>query len=205
MSAPAALAISKLMVPEDGAPVTMGKVQVPVAKIDQNGIDALARGALEGLKLYLNIIAMLLVFYAMVKLLNAVLGGLGGLVDVELSIELILGYVFAPFALMMGVQWDECLRVGMLLGKKITLTEIMAYLDLAEIQAGPNPLSERSSVIASYALCGFANFASIGIQIGGIGALAPERRGELARLGLRAMVAGTIAAMMTGAVAGVFI
>ncbi len=205
MSAPAALAVAKLLVPEDGQPTTMGRVDVPVDKIDKNGIDAIARGTLEGLQLYLNIIAMLLVFYAMITLVNAILGGIGDLVGLQLSLELILGYLFAPFALLMGVPWDECLQVGMLLGKKLTLTEIMAYLDLAEIQKSAAPLSERTAIIASYALCGFANFASIGIQIGGIGALAPERRGELARLGLRAMAGGTVAAMMTGAVAGIFV
>jgi CNT family concentrative nucleoside transporter len=204
MSAPAALAVAKLLVPETETPLTMGSVQVPIERLDQNGIDAIARGALEGLQLYLNIIAMLIVFYAMVTLVNSLFGGLGDLVGLKLSLELVLGYAFAPFAWLMGIPWDECLQVGMLLGKKLTLTELMAYLDLGQIQASAHPLSVRTATIVSYGLCGFANFASIGIQIGGIGALAPERRGELARLGMRAMLGGTIAAMMTGSVAAIF-
>jgi CNT family concentrative nucleoside transporter len=204
ISAPAALLVSKLLVPETEHPVTLGKVEVSSERPDKNGIDAIARGAIEGLQLYLNIIAMLLVFYAMVTLANAILGGVGDLVGLSLSLERIFGYLFWPFAFLMGVPADECLRVGMLLGKKLTLTELMAYLDLGEIQRSAEPLSERTAIITSYALCGFANFASIGIQIGGIGAMAPERRGDLARLGLRAMWGGTLAAMMTGAVAGLF-
>jgi CNT family concentrative nucleoside transporter len=204
ISAPAALLVSKLLVPETATPETLGRVDVTGERIDKNGIDAISRGAIEGLQLYLNIIAMLLVFFAMVTLANAILGGLGGLVGLDLSLERIFGYLFAPFAFLMGVPTDECLQVGMLLGKKLTLTELMAYLDLGEIQRSAAPLSERTATITSYALCGFANFASIGIQIGGIGAMAPERRGDLARLGLRAMWGGTIAAMMTGAVAGIF-
>lgn len=239
ISAPAAIAVAKLLVPETGIPVTLGglhperaAVAVPMtasattqdvldtapatpvtptsgaepgAKLDVNGIDAIARGAIDGLKLYLNIVAMLFVFYALVNLVNAILGGVGGLVDLELSLELLFGYAFAPFAWLMGVPLDECVRVGMLLGKKLTLTELMAYLDLGEIQRSAQPLSERTATITSYALCGFANFASVGIQIGGIAAMVPNRRGDLARLGLRAMFGGTIAAMMTGCVAALFL
>jgi len=204
LSAPAALAVSKLMYPETGQPATLGKVQIELERLDVNGIDALSRGTLEGLRLFLNIVAMLFVFYAMVMMINAILGAVGGLFDIQLSLEIILGYVFAPFALLMGIPWDEALTAGMLLGKKITLTELFAFIDFGQLQAGANALSERSAVIMSYALCGFANFASIGIQIGGIGGIAPERRGDLARLGVRAMIGGTIAAMMTGAVAGLF-
>jgi len=204
LSAPAALAVSKLMYPETGQPATLGKVQIELERLDVNGIDALSRGTLEGLRLFLNIVAMLFVFYAMVMMINAILGAVGGLFDIQLSLEIILGYVFAPFALLMGIPWDEALTAGMLLGKKITLTELFAFIDFGQLQAGANALSERSAVIMSHALCGFANFASIGIQIGGIGGIAPERRGDLARLGVRAMIGGTIAAMMTGAVAGLF-
>lgn len=170
-----------------------------------NGIDALARGTTEGLGLFLNIVAMLLVFFAVVTMVNAILTGIGDLVGVNLSLQLILGYAFAPFALLMGIPPDEALKVGMLLGEKIALTELIAYLDLGKLQAGAEALSERSATIASYALCGFANFASIGIQLGGIGAMAPERRGDLARLGLRAMLAGTVVGMMCGAVAGILV
>lgn len=232
ISAPAAIAVAKLLVPETGVPLTLGGLSAaasapaPLAqpapdddllgagqaqaaaagpRLDVNGIDAIARGAIDGLKLYLNIVAMLFVFYALVNLVNAILGGVGGLVDLELSLELLFGYAFAPFAWLMGVPLDECVRVGMLLGKKLALTELMAYLDLGEIQRSAQPLTERTAVITSYALCGFANFASVGIQIGGISAMAPERRGDLARLGMRAMFGGTIAAMMTGCVAALFL
>jgi len=205
LSAPAALAIAKLMVPETETPATLGRVTFDVERLDVNGLDALTRGTLEGLRLFLNIVAMLFVFYAMVMLVNALLGAVGDLVGVELSLEIILGYIFAPFALLMGIPLDEAVTSGMLLGKKMTLTELFAYLDFGQLQQSAHALSERSAIIMSYALCGFANFASIGIQIGGIGGLAPERRGDLARLGMRAMIGGTIAAMMTGSVAGLFL
>jgi len=205
MSAPAAVAVAKLLVPETEIPQTLGTVQVPVERIDYNGLDALARGTTEGLSLFLNVLAMLLVFFAVVTMVNFLLHAIGGLVGVDISLELIFGYLFAPFALLMGVPWDEALRVGMLLGKKITLTELMAYLDLANIQHSAAPLSDRTAKIASYALAGFANFASIGIQIGGISVMAPHRRGDLARLSMRAMLGGMVATMMCGAVAGIFI
>ena len=135
-------------------------------------------------------------------MMNALLGGVGDLLGVDLSLQSLLGKLFAPFAFLMGIPWDEATRVGTLLGEKMVLTELIAYMHLGDMQAGAHALSERSAVITSYALCGFANFASIGIQIGGIGGMAPGRRHDLARLGLRAMIGGTLAAMMTGAVAG---
>lgn len=205
LSAPAALAVAKLMVPETETPATLGRVDFAVERLDVNGLDALTRGTLEGLGLFLNIVAMLFVFYAMVMLVNAVLGAVGDLVGLELSLEILLGYLFAPFAVLMGIPLDEAVPSGMLLGKKMALTELFAYLDFGQLQRSADALSERSAVIMSYALCGFANFASIGIQIGGIGGMAPGRRADLARLGMRAMIGGTIAAMMTGAVAGLFI
>ena len=205
MSAPAAVAVAKLLVPETETPVTMSGVKIEVAKVDVNGIDALTRGTTEGLQLFLNILAMLLVFFAVVTMINALLHAVGGLFDVELSLQLILGYFFAPFAWLMGVPADEALRVGMLLGEKITLTELIAYMDLGTIQHSATPFTARTATIASYALCGFANFASIGIQLGGIGVMAPDRRADLARLGFRAMLGGTVAGMMCGAVAGLFI
>ena len=205
MSAPAALAIAKVMVPETGQPATLGMVRYERKKIDVNGIDALARGTLEGLKLFLNIAAMLLVFLAVIAMLNSFLAWVGSWFGWEMSLELILSYLFAPLAFAMGIPWDEALQVGILLGKKLTVTELVAFMDLGAWQTNPaTALSERTAVIASYALCGFANFASIGIQIGGIGGIAPERRGDLARLGMRAMIGGTLAAMMTGNVAGLF-
>ena len=203
MSAPAALVIAKVLFPENGEPVTRGHVEYEVEKIDVNGIDALTRGTLEGLKLFWNIAAMLLVFVAVVAMLNAIIGGIGGLFGLDISLELILGYLFAPFAYLMGIPASEAQAVGMLLGKKLVLTELVAFGDLATMQKSTvMALSDRTAVIASYALCGFANFASIGIQIGGIGGIAPERRGDLAKLGVKAMIGGTLAAMMTGAVAG---
>ncbi|MBN1947559.1 MAG: hypothetical protein JW797_17960 [Bradymonadales bacterium] len=202
MSAPAALAIAKIMVPETEPSETLGQVKLKIERPDVNGLDALSRGALDGLRLALNIAAMLLVFVAMIAMVNAVIGGLGSLVGLDLSLERILGWAFAPFALLMGIPWEEATTVGMLLGEKMILTELIAFLHLSEIQSSLAPLSPRSAVIASYALCGFANFASIGIQIGGIGGIAPERRGDLAKVGFRAMIGGTLAAMMTGNVAG---
>ena len=203
MSAPAALAISKVMLPETHASETMGEVKVAFERIDVNGIEALSRGALDGLRLAMNIAAMLIVFVAVIAMVNGILGTLGEIVGVELSLQLISGWLFAPFAFLMGIPWSEAPIVGMLLGEKIVLTELIAFFHLSEIQATAEALSPRSAVIASYALCGFANFASIGIQIGGIGGIAPERQPDLARLGVRAMIGGTIAAMMTGCVAGI--
>jgi len=225
ISAPAALAIAKLMVPETGQPVTLGAVEISHDKLDINGIDAISRGTLEGLRLALNIGAMLIVFVAIIAMVNGVLGLVGDLAapdgvtscSVELneciterryyplSLQGICGYLFFPLALLMGIPWEEAMTVGTLLGEKVILTELIAFSHLRDIQLAGDVLSERSAIIASYALCGFANFASIGIQIGGIGGIAPERRSDLARLGFRAMIGGTIAAMMTGGVAGVLI
>jgi CNT family concentrative nucleoside transporter len=207
MSAPAALALAKLLVPETEVPADVSGDDAAGAMVstDANGLDAITRGTLEGLQLFLNILAMLLVFVAMVTLVNALLGWVGDLFGVALSLQGILGWMGAPFAWLMGIPWDESVRVGVLLGEKMVLTELVAFIDLGTLQKGPEALSERSALITSYALCGFANFASIGIQIGGIAGLAPERRGDLARLGLRAMLGGTLAAMMTGAVAGLFL
>lgn len=202
MSAPAALAVSKVMLPETHASETMGEIRVSFERLDINGIEALTRGALDGLRLALNIAAMLIVFVAVIAMVNGILGTLGEIIGFELSLQLIGGWLFAPFAFLMGVPWHEATTVGMLLGEKIVLTELIAFFHLSEIQASAQALSPRSAVIASYALCGFANFASIGIQIGGIGGIAPERQPDLARLGVRAMFGGTIAAMMTGCVAG---
>ena len=203
ISAPAALAIAKVMVPETETPATSGDIQLSYEKLDINGIDAISRGTLEGLRLALNIGAMLIVFVAIIAMVNGILALLGGLVGLELSLQGICGYLFFPLALLMGIPWHEAMTVGTLLGEKIILTELIAFTHLRDIQMGAEALSERSAIIASYALCGFANFASIGIQIGGIGGIAPERRSDLAKLGFRAMIGGTIAAMMTGAVAGI--
>ncbi len=207
MSAPAALVVAKLMLPETATPETQGVVQIHLEKEDVNVIDAASRGAADGLKLALNVGAMLLAFLALLAMLNHILGWMGGWFGAPaLSIQGMLSWVFAPMAFLMGVPWAEAGTVGQLMGEKLVLTEFIAYLNLGEIIAGPdNPLSYRSVVIATYALCGFANFGSIAIQLGGIGGLAPGRRHDLARIGLRAMVAGVLAANMTATVAGLMV
>jgi CNT family concentrative nucleoside transporter len=205
MSAPAALAISKIMYPETEEPVTRGDIRVELEKTDANVIDAAARGASEGLGLALNVGAMLLAFIALLALLNGLVGWVAGLFGAELSIQMILGWLGAPLAWLMGTPWKDALEVGTLIGEKTALNEFVAYLHLANMLQGGSDLSARSVVIATYALCGFANFSSIAIQIGGIGGLAPERRHDLSRLGLRAMVAGTLAAFMTACVVGILL
>jgi concentrative nucleoside transporter, CNT family len=206
MSAPAALAISKVMYPETEVPVTRGEIRIELEKTDANAIDAAARGASEGLYLALNVGAMLLAFIALLALLNGLLGWIGGWVGYDqFSLQLILGYVGAPLAWLMGTPWHDAVAVGVLIGEKTALNEFVAYLHLAQMLQGGVELSARSVVIATYALAGFANFSSIAIQIGGISGLAPERRGDLSRVGLRAMVGGTLAAFMTAAVVGVLI
>jgi CNT family concentrative nucleoside transporter len=206
MSAPAALAISKIMYPETEEPATRGEIRVELEKADANAIDAAARGASEGLFLALNVGAMLLAFIALLALLNGVLGWAGGFVGLEdLSIQILLGYLGAPLAWLMGTPWKDALEVGVLIGEKTALNEFVAYLHLAEMLQGGTDLSARAVVIATYALAGFANFSSIAIQIGGIGGLAPERRSDLSRLGLRAMIAGTLASFMTASVVGILL
>lgn len=211
MSAPAALVVSKLMVPETEESKTRGEVKLAVEKLDVNLLDAAARGAAEGLKLALNVGAMLLAFLALLALLNYLLG-----VPVELfnfyfeasyvpvTIQQILGWLFWPVAFVMGVAPEDCSTIAALLGEKIVLTEFVAYAHLAEAIPSSG-LQPRSIVIATYALCGFANFGSIAIQIGGIGSIAPKRRGDLAKLGLRAMIGGTLATCLTGTVAGMLV
>ena len=208
MSAPAALALAKVMLPETGHPTTSEGATVDFETEDANGLDAVTRGTLMGLKLCLNIAAMLLVFVAFIAMANGILSGISSLAGLEeaLTLEGILGWIFSPMAFLMGIPWAEAQTAGMLLGEKMVLTELIAYIHFGDIQsgaAGVEPLSERSAIIMSYALCGFANFASIGIQIGGIGGIAPERRKDLALIGFRAMIGGTLAAMMTGTVAGI--
>ena len=206
MSAPAALVVAKLMVPETGVPRTEGGMEISVARPDVNVIDAAARGASEGLHLALNVGAMLLAFVALIYMCNGILGWAGALVGFEsLTLESILGTLLAPLAWLMGVPWSDATAVGSLLGVKTVLNEFVAYLQLAGTLGGApgtTALDPRSVVIATYALSGFANFSSIAIQIGGIGGIAPGRRQDLSRLGLRAMVGGSIAAFMTATVAG---
>lgn len=200
MSAPAALAISKLMYPETEESVTRGQMKIQLEKVDANAIDAAARGASEGLGLALNVGAMLLAFIALLALLNGILGWFGGWFGMEWSIQSGLAYIGAPLAWLMGSPWQDAMAVGTLIGEKTALNEFVAYAHLAEMLQSGQQLSARAVVVATYALCGFANFSSIAIQIGGIGGLAPERRGDLSRLGLRAMIAGTLASFMTACV-----
>lgn len=203
MSAPAALVFAKLMWPEDGQPATRGSMKLDVEKLDVNVIDAAARGAGDGMKLALNVAAMLMAFIALVAMANGILGLAGGWVGLpDLTLERIVGYVFWPLAWAMGVPASECAEVGQLLGVKTILNEFVAYLQMAAIS---DRLSYRSMVIATYALCGFANLGSIGIQLGGIGGIAPSRRSDLARVGFRAMIAGTLASFMTANLAGALV
>jgi len=203
MSAPAALVCAKLMVPEREHSITIGKVEVNFEKTSTNIIDAAASGASEGLNLALNVGAMLLAFIALIAMLNGMLGWVGSLVNFPgLSLELVSGYLFAPVAFILGVPWSEAFAVGVLLGKKLVINEFVAYLDL---QQQLSTLSPRSITIATYALCGFANFSSIAIQLGGIGAIAPDRRKDLASLGIKCLIGGTLACLMTAAIAGMII
>ena len=203
MSAPAALVCAKIMVPERETSLTQGSIKMTYEKTSTNLIDAAAFGAGEGLKLALNVGAMLLAFIALIALVNGLLGKVGGLFSVpNLSLEMVTGYLFAPIAWLLGVPWSEAFQVGVLLGKKLVINEFVAYLDL---QKQMTTLSERSVIISTYALCGFANFSSIAIQLGGIGTIAPERRKDLAELGIKCLVGGTLACLMTAAIAGIFV
>ncbi|MEE3077808.1 MAG: NupC/NupG family nucleoside CNT transporter [Bdellovibrionota bacterium] len=203
MSAPAALVCAKLMVPETENPTTKGEVKMKIEKTTVNIVDAAAAGAGDGLKLAINVGAMLLSFIALIALFNGLLSWVGGIFNYsELSLELITGYLFSPVAFIMGVPWSDAQVVGSLLGKKLILNEFVAYLDLKNQMTN---LSERSVIISTYALCGFANFSSIAIQVGGIGVLAPERRKDLAMLGIKSLIAGTLACLMTACIAGIFI
>ncbi len=226
ISAPAALAIAKVMVPETEESDTAGVVKINLDRGADNVMEAAARGATDGMKLALNIAAMLIAFVALVAMFDWFVGWIPvtlceagpqvgytcGLADGSaaagepITLSWLFGLVFAPIAIIMGVPWSESLVVGRLLGEKIMLTEFIAYMSLGNlIHAETAVLSERSAIIASYALCGFANFASIGVQLGGIGGIAPKRMKDLASLGLRAMTAGVLAACMTGAIAGIFL
>jgi concentrative nucleoside transporter, CNT family len=220
MSAPAALVFAKLMYPEKEVAVTAESLEnITVEKPDANAIDAAARGAGEGLSLALNVGAMLLAFIALIALLNAAIGGLSSVLGLTsllqgwavlaagqaLDLQTMLGWIFAPLAWLMGVPWQDATTIGGLLGIKTAVNEFVAYLQLSALLSGDTPLSPRSVVIATYALCGFANFSSIAIQIGGLGGIAPSRRSDLARLGLRAMIAGTLAAFMTATIAGMLL
>ncbi len=212
MAAPATLVVAKLLIPETGTPLTSGTVKMEVEKTSSNIIDAAAAGAGDGLKLALNIGAMLLAFIALIALLNAPLTwigevtGLAAAIGKPTNLSTIFGYVLAPIAWVIGTPWADATTVGSLIGQKVVINEFVAYTELSQIvngQVAGVSLSEEGRLIATYALCGFANFSSIAIQIGGIGGLAPERRHDLAKFGLRAVLGGTIATFMTATIAGV--
>lgn len=204
MAAPAALLLAKMLIPETGQPLTAGTVRVSIERTTRNVIDAAAAGASDGLKLALNVGAMLIAFIALIAMLNYFLGWAGGLVGVELSMERLFGWTLAPVAWLIGVPWSDAAQFGALVGTKLVVNEFVAYLNLSTL-IGQNALSDKAVAMATFALCGFANFSSIAIQIGGIGPLAPSRISELAELGLRAVLAGTLANMMTATIAGVLI
>ncbi|MFP5246862.1 MAG: nucleoside transporter C-terminal domain-containing protein [Thermoanaerobaculia bacterium] len=205
MTAPGAIMMAKIIVPETETPETGGDVEVDVPKQDVNIIDAAGRGAIEGLHLSLNVAGMLIAFIALVALVNGMFGYVHGYFAwFPASLDVVLGYVFAPIAWAMGVASKDMFTVGNLLGTRMVLNEFVAFAKLGEPGVGSS-LDPRSFVITTYALCGFANFSSIAIQIGGIGSLAPSRRGDLARLGLRAMIAGTLANFLTATIAGVLL
>ncbi len=206
MSAPAALVIAKIMQPETEQPKTLGDVRVETPIESVNAVDAAARGASDGLKLALNVGAMLIAFLALIKLFDSLLLGATTWVGVPTTFTDLFGYFFAPFAFIMGIEPNDCIAAGRILGKRMMTNEFIAYMDLKAIIANPAPeLSERSRHILTYALCGFANFGSIGIQIGGLGGLAEEKRGALVRLGMRAMFGGILACYTTACLASVLI
>ncbi len=222
MSAPGSLLIAKLMVPELEKPVTSGQVKVDdETRVDRNVLEAISRGAAEGLALAFNVAAMLIAFIAFVALVNAGCKLVGEWANFaawggafvptgflkageapSFSLELVFGWLFAPIAWLMGIPWSEAPLIGNLLGQKVVLNEFVAFLSLTDLSG---QLSDRTVIVTSYALCGFANFASIGIQIGGIGAMAPERRGDIASLGLRAVLAGSLSTFLAAAIAGVLL
>jgi len=205
MTAPATIMLAKIFIPETGRPVTAGKVTVEVERPGVNVIDAAARGAGDGLQLALNIGGMLIAFLALIAMANGVLGWVHTLPWMGWlpgSLEKILGIIFAPLAWVMGVSWKDASTVGNLLGTRLVLNEFVAFLQLGPMKGQLDP---RSFTIATYALCGFANLSSIAIQIGGIGALAPSRKSDLARLGLRAVAAGSMANFMSACIAGMLL
>ncbi|KAF1080115.1 MAG: Nucleoside permease NupC [Candidatus Rifleibacterium amylolyticum] len=215
MSAPAALVFAKILVPETEVPVTSGSVELRIEKIDQNVIDAAARGCSEGMSLALNVAAMLIGFIAMIAMGNHIWKLIADAVGITSynSIESLIGLVAAPFAWLLGIPTSDIYVAGELLGKKLILNEFVAYADLGKYVNGqilgangePVQLAMRSRIILSYALCGFANLGSIGIQLGGIGGIAPARRGDLAKLAFRALIAGSFACFLTANIAGILI
>ena len=207
ISAPAALLIAKIMQPELDVPQTAGRIEVEIPKPGVNVIEAAAIGATDGLKLAVNVAVMLITFLALIAMFDATISGIGSWFGQQWSLQAALGYVFAPIAWLMGVPWDECQHAGRLLGLKTVTNEFLAYEQFGQWlkEDSAVKLSGRTQSIMIYALSGFSNFGAIGIQIGGIGGIAPDRRSDLARLGLRAMLGGALACCMTACVAGILV
>ncbi|HTR48933.1 MAG TPA: nucleoside transporter C-terminal domain-containing protein [Verrucomicrobiae bacterium] len=203
MTAPGTILMAKMLVPETEQPLTAGHVQMAEMERDPNVLGAVARGTIDGLHLALNVAAMLIAFIALLKLVDGCFGLVGHVLKwFPSSIEQVFGYVFSPVAWLIGIPWKDCHNIGNLLGLRMVTNELVAFQQLGPLQALLDP---RSFTIATFALCGFANFSSIGIQIGGIGALAPNKRGDLARLGVRAMLAGTMANLMSASLVGIML
>jgi len=206
MTAPGTLLMAKMLVPETETPLTAGRVEMPEMEKEANFLGAISRGTVDGLHLALNVGAMLISFLAMLALINAIMGGAHdwlfahGISRFPSSLQQIFGWVFAPVAWVIGIPWRDCLNIGNLLGTRMVVNEVVAFQQLGALKGALDP---RSFTIATFALCGFANFSSIGIQIGGIGALAPDQRGQLARFGIRAMLAGTMANLMSASIVGI--
>ena len=200
MSAPAALVIAKIMYPETNNDNLSNTIKLDIADKERNVLEALGDGAIDGLKLAANIAAMLIAILAFVALVNYIMLAIFGI-----TLENLMGYIFMPLAFLMGAPWSESQVLGSLLGQKIVLTELIAYKNLASMPIGPEGISQKTAILASYALCGFANFASIGIQLGGIGGIAPERKKDLAKLVTKAMFGGALASWLTATIAGILI
>src|SRR3954451_1217849 len=196
MTAPGTILLSKMLIPETGTPETLGTARPDAERPDANLLDAASRGTREGLQLALNIAAMLISFLAIIALINK------GLSYAGTSLQMIFGWALSPVAFLLGVPWRDCPTVGGLLGTRTVINELIAYGQLKDVKAALDP---RSFTITTYALCGFANFSSIGIQLGGIGALAPDRRVDLARLGFHALLAGTLANFLSACIAGILL
>jgi CNT family concentrative nucleoside transporter len=205
LAAPGGLMLAKLMVPETGTPETAGGSEAQIERGGANLFDAAANGAIAGLRLAGYVGALLVAFVALIALANDLLAALGGVVGFEgVTFQRLLGWVFAPLAWLMGVGWDEAPKVGALLGTKTVLNEFLAYQELAK-QVADGAISHRAAVLSSYALCGFANFGSLAILLGGLGGMAPSRRAEIASLGLRSIATGTLATMMAACWAGILL
>jgi len=201
MTAPGTLLMAKMLVPETEQPLTAGRVEMPEMEKEPNVLGAISRGTVDGLHLALNVGAMLITFIALLALVNAMMGwGHNHVAWFPDSLQRIFGWIFAPIAWVIGIPWHDCVRIGNLLGTRMVINELVAFQQLGGMREMLDP---RSFTIATFALCGFANFSSIGIQIGGIGALAPERRGQLAQFGIRAMLAGTMANLMSASIVGI--